>query len=112
MFDWLSSNLFLVRGDGTLSTPPVDAGLLPGITRQLVLELAAKLGMNVVEEAVGAHDLADFSGAFLTSSLIEIMPLRSITDEEGRKFTFSDAENMERLRRAYLETVSEAIAGP
>ena len=105
------SNLFLVSGDGTLYTPPLDAGLLPGITRGLVLELAAELGIKASQENIRPQDLAAFSGAFVTNSLIEIMPLRSITDEAGKEFVFSAGEATELLQKSYRETVTKAITG-
>jgi branched-subunit amino acid aminotransferase/4-amino-4-deoxychorismate lyase len=102
------SNFFLVYGDRTLNTPPLDAGLLPGITRQFVLEIAGKLGMEVLERNVNLKDLADVNEAFVTSSLIEIMPLASITDEYGREFRFRGSDTTDRLRKFYLETVNKA----
>ena len=50
------SNVFLVK-DGTLLTPPLEAGILPGVTRQLVLELAASLALPLREEPVAGKDL-------------------------------------------------------
>jgi len=103
-----TSNLFLVYGDGTLRTPPLDAGLLPGITRQFVMGLAVKLGIKVVESNVHPKDLADVNEAFVTSSLIEIMPLASITDEDGREYDFRVGDTTNMLRRAYREAVEKA----
>jgi branched-subunit amino acid aminotransferase/4-amino-4-deoxychorismate lyase len=69
------SNLFLVR-DGGLATPGLQCGALPGITRQLVLELAYQAGVAADGNAVlHPHDLANADEAFLTNSLREIVPL-------------------------------------
>ncbi len=73
------SNFFMVSG-GTLVTAPLDEGLLPGITREHVLELAAALGIPSAERAFRAEDLASASEAFITSTTREVMPVVSIDD--------------------------------
>lgn len=69
-----ASNVFLWVGD-TLVTPPRTCGVLPGITREAVLELAPTLGLTAMERAIDARELEEASEAFLTSSLREIAPL-------------------------------------
>lgn len=69
-----SSNLFAVV-DGTVRTPPVDAGVLAGITRDCVLELCADLALPVSETLFDAEELLASGEAFLTNSLMEVMPL-------------------------------------
>lgn len=71
------SNLFVVRG-GTLATPPVAAGLLPGITREFVMELAHGLGVPCVEAAVRDADLLGADEAFLTSTTREVVPIVAV----------------------------------
>jgi branched-chain amino acid aminotransferase len=71
-----SANLFLVVG-GSLLTPPLARGVLPGITRTRVLETSA-----AIERVLAAEDLLGASEAFLTSSLAGVQPLRSI---DGRR---------------------------
>jgi branched-chain amino acid aminotransferase len=70
-----SSNLFAVAAGGTLLTPPLSCGALPGITRAAVIELAGARGVRVDERAFGLAELLDAREAFLTSSLREIAPL-------------------------------------
>jgi branched-chain amino acid aminotransferase len=72
-----STNVFLVRG-GTLLTPPLSTGILAGITREVVLELAASLGVPAREEMLGAEDLRGAQEAFLTSSTREVVPIRRV----------------------------------
>jgi branched-chain amino acid aminotransferase len=72
-----SSNVFMVRG-GDLLTPPLDAGILAGVTRGVVLELAASLDVAVREEPIAVKDLLAADEAFLTSTLKEVMPIASI----------------------------------
>ena len=68
------SNLFLVL-EGVLTTPPPSEGVLPGIARQTVLELAAANGMPAREAPLGIEELERASEAFLTNSLMEVAPL-------------------------------------
>jgi branched-chain amino acid aminotransferase len=69
-----ASNLFALI-DGTLVTPPLSCGVLPGITRAVVLELAPTLGIAVAEREIAEPELAMASELFLTSSIREIAPL-------------------------------------
>ncbi len=74
------SNIFLVS-DGILRTPGEESGILPGITRGVILELALKLGIKALEENIRPSELFQAQEAFLTNSLIEVMPL---TEIEGK----------------------------
>ena len=68
------SNLFFVT-NGILHTPAVACGLLAGITRQRVIDLAAALGYHVMAGEYVLTDLLAANEAFLTNSLMEVMPL-------------------------------------
>ena len=68
------SNIFMVK-DGSLSTPAKEMGLLPGITRQAVLEIAEAKQMQAEEGKITLNKLLEADEAFLTNSLVEIMPL-------------------------------------
>jgi branched-chain amino acid aminotransferase len=72
-----TSNVFAVAG-GSLATPSVDSGALPGITRAAVIELAAEARLPVTERLVTPEELLDADEAFLTNSLMEIMPLTEL----------------------------------
>jgi branched-chain amino acid aminotransferase len=71
------SNVFLVKAGG-LRTPPLDAGILPGVTRALVLEQARGLGLRTREETLRVEDLLDADEVFITSTLKELLPVRAI----------------------------------
>jgi branched-chain amino acid aminotransferase len=73
------SNLFIVR-DGTALTPPLTAGLLPGITRECVLEIGAKAGVKVEEATLRDEDLYRADEAFLTGTTREVMPIVAVDD--------------------------------
>lgn len=75
MTEGASSNLFLVRA-GSLVTPPLDAGILEGITRRQVCRLAQSIGLSVQEQSIVPDDLAGAQEAFLTSTLREVLPIR------------------------------------
>jgi branched-chain amino acid aminotransferase len=68
------SNFFIVRG-GQVLTPPLSAGLLPGITRAFVMELAAELGIPAREERLTSEDLGSADEAFITGTTREVTPV-------------------------------------
>lgn len=76
-----ASNLFVVR-DGALETPPLGRCILPGVVRGAVLAAARSLGIEVREGDVSVHELPHVDEAFLTGSLMEVVPLRQIGDVE------------------------------
>jgi branched-chain amino acid aminotransferase len=73
------SNFFIVRG-GEVLTPPLEAGLLAGITRAFVFELGKELRIPVREAILRDEDLATASEAFITSTTKEIVPVVRIDD--------------------------------
>jgi branched-chain amino acid aminotransferase len=70
-------NIFVVR-DGKIVTPPLGTSVLPGITRDAVLTLAADLGIPVVEQVVPRELLYIADEVFFTGTAAEISPIRSI----------------------------------
>ena len=72
----LGSNLFLVR-DGRLATPKHQQ-VLPGVSRGVVFELAAKLGLAVEEDDLTPYDAYTADEAFITSTSLCICPARSL----------------------------------
>lgn len=74
------SNIFLVK-DGTLLTPPLSCGCLPGITRRAVIDLARASGLRVRETSLRPADLAGVQESFLTNSLWDIMPLTAVNGQ-------------------------------
>ncbi len=73
------SNLFIVK-NGAAMTPPVDAGLLPGITREFLFELGAAHGIPVRETVLRDEDLLGADEAFLTSTTRELVPIVQVDD--------------------------------
>lgn len=72
-----ASNLFVVAGQSLL-TPPLACGVLPGVTRAAIMELAPATGLTAAERTLVPADLRDADAAFLTSSLREIVPVAAV----------------------------------
>jgi branched-chain amino acid aminotransferase len=72
-------NLFFVR-DGVLCTPSEEVGVLEGITRELVIDLAGRAGMPVREGRYLPRDIFAASEVFFTNTTSEIMPVSRIED--------------------------------
>ena len=74
-----STNVFLARG-GTLFTPPLSAGILAGITREVVLELLPGLGIPFRERPLRLEELLSADEAFLTSTTREVVPVTRVDE--------------------------------
>jgi len=74
-------NIFIVKGT-EIFTPPTTAGILIGITRNVVIELANEAGMTVKEEQLTRDDLHSADECFLTGTAAEIIPVVNL---DGRK---------------------------
>ena len=70
-------NIFIVK-NGTILTPPKDAGILEGITRNAILDLAKELGIVAHETTLTRHDLFVADECFLTGSAAEVIPVVSL----------------------------------
>jgi branched-chain amino acid aminotransferase len=103
------SNVFYVKDSG-LVTPSLESGILPGITREVVIELADGLGIGVVEGDVSPTELERFDEAFFTNSMIEIMPVVAVRDDTGKMVTIGSGkpgEITKQLMAAYREQVEK-----
>lgn len=67
-------NLFIVK-NGVIRTPPINAGILEGVTRSVVIELAKKAGYELQEMTLVRHDVFSADELFLTGSAAEIIPV-------------------------------------
>jgi D-alanine transaminase len=75
-----ASNVFIVK-DGVVKTPPKDGNLLPGITRDLVVELLLKSEIPCEEVAITDNELKQADEIWITSSTWEIVPVVKLDDE-------------------------------
>lgn len=100
------SNIFMVSG-GVLVTPGESGGILPGITRRRVIELAEKMGVRTQQGEVNPARLYAAAEVFLTNSLLEIMPLTAVDGKPvgGGRLGALTA----RLRIAYREMVEDFL---
>jgi branched-chain amino acid aminotransferase len=94
------SNVFFVK-DGILCTPSVECGILDGITRTIVLELASRNGITAEEGEFMPEDLYAASEVFITNSTMEVMPVRRVDDKH-----FEAGEVSKLLLSKYREEVS------
>lgn len=95
-------NLFIVK-DGVLKTPPLDAGILEGITRNVVIELAEAAGVEVRQTPMLRHDIYVADECFLTGSAAEVIPAVSL---DGRQIgDGTPGPVTQELRAAFQEHV-------
>jgi branched-chain amino acid aminotransferase len=101
-----TTNIFLVS-KGALITPSLESGVLAGITREAVLEIARALNIETEEREVELKDLIEADEAFLTNSVLEIMPL---TWFDGKPIGSGIAGQLTReLMAAYRKLVNQTI---
>jgi branched-chain amino acid aminotransferase len=79
--DGSGENIFVVT-DGVLATPPLSTSILPGVTRNTVVQIAQDLGYRVEERELIRSDLYFADEAFMSGTAAEITPVRSVDDHE------------------------------
>jgi branched-chain amino acid aminotransferase len=97
-------NIFLVR-NGDVLTPPIDAGILEGVTREAVMEVARDSGLKVREIPFTRHDVYIADECFLTGTAAEVIPVvkvddRPIGDGKPGKITKDLIKKFRELTRA------------
>jgi branched-chain amino acid aminotransferase len=98
-----SENIFVVR-DGVLLTPPVIDGALDGITRNVVIELAANLNIACRESSLAPYDLYNADECFLTGTGAELIAVREI---DGRLLAQCPGPIFQRLQQAFNNCVTQ-----
>lgn len=96
-----SANIFCIK-DGVVRTPPINDGVLPGVTRRLTLGLASYLGLAVKEESITPMNLKQANAIFVTSAATGI---RNVEQIEETKFSKNKLVNQ--LQKAYDEELSK-----
>ena len=109
MFDWrgrvaegTGANAFFIK-DGQLHTPVPDC-FLNGITRQTIMELARRRGIEVIERPIWPEELEGFEQFFLTGSAAEVTPVQS-----AGPWRFEVGEMTLQLRKDYLDLVHRRL---
>lgn len=97
--DGSGENVFVVK-DGVIYTPDLSTSILPGITRDTVIQIAQDLGHRVVEKNLIRSDLYLADEAFMCGTAAEVTPLRAIDDVE-----MGVGSVTLELQEAYLDTV-------
>jgi branched-chain amino acid aminotransferase len=97
-----AENLFMVR-DGVLTTPPVTDNILEGITRRRMIEVAADLGIGVLQRSIDRTELYDADELFLCGTGAQVSPVIEVdrrTIAEGRPGPIT-----KRLSTTYFDAV-------
>jgi branched-chain amino acid aminotransferase len=97
--DGSGENIFVIR-DGEIFTPALSTSILPGITRDAVIQIAQDLGYSVTETNIIRSDLYLADEVFMCGTAAEVTPLRSIDDHE-----LGVGPITLELQGAYLDTV-------
>jgi branched-chain amino acid aminotransferase len=97
--DGSGENVFVVKG-GVIYTPDLSTGILPGITRDTITQIASDLGHTVLEKSLIRSDLYLADEVFMTGTAAEVTPIRSVDDHE-----LGVGDVTRALQKAYLDTV-------
>ena len=104
----ITSNIFAVK-NGIVSTPPVSAGILAGITRRIALKVARMSGIAVEEKDMTTEEIFSAEELFITSSVREIVPVISF---EGKSYIAGPiTKRMQAEYKKYVKHVLEKEAG-
>jgi branched-chain amino acid aminotransferase len=99
-------NVFVIR-DGVVYTPPLSASILPGITREMVIQIAHDLGYRVAQENIPREMLYIADEVFFVGTAVELTPIRSvdkITVGAGRRGPITEA-----IQRQFLGTIKGEV---
>jgi branched-chain amino acid aminotransferase len=103
--DGPGETIFVVR-DGVLYTPDLSTGILHGITRDSIIQIARDLDYEVIEKSLIRSDLYLADEVFMCGTAAEVTPLRSVDDHE-----LGVGDVTRRLQKAYLDTARGAGDG-
>jgi branched-chain amino acid aminotransferase len=98
--DGPGENVFAVK-DGVIGTPPLATSILPGVTRDTIIQMAQDLGYEVKEQNLIRSDLALADEVFMTGTAAEVTPIREIDDLALE----APGPVTKEIQTAYLDTV-------
>ncbi|MBI4743643.1 MAG: aminotransferase class IV [Actinobacteria bacterium] len=98
------SNIFIVINK-VLTTPALEDGILPGITRMIVIKLAKELSLEVEERSIKKEEIFTADECFLTNSLMEVMPVTSVNFQKIGKGCVGEVTEL--LSAGYKRLVNE-----
>lgn len=99
----VTSNIFWVK-NGILYTPSLETGILPGITREWVIQKAKQLGIEVEVGLFTQRDVEQASECFITNSVQELVPIVQLED---KKLLGNKGSIFVRLHEAYIEEIKQ-----
>lgn len=99
-------NIFFIKGD-TLFTPSIDVGILDGITRVIIMELASNVGLKIGEGHYRKQDVYEADEVFISNTTMEIMPVRQV---DSQVFANAPGKWTKALHNTYKEYVTDYIA--
>lgn len=93
------SNIFYIKNN-IIYTPKVECGLLPGIVRKKIIDLAKNLGCIIIEDEFSLDEVLSADEVFLTNSLFDIMPVNTI---DNRRFDINVFTLTKKIRNEYYK---------
>ncbi len=96
-----TDNIFILKNE-VIMTPPVSDGALQGITREVLFELAAELGIPCHARSIAPYDLYTAEECFLSGTAMELIPVREI---DGRKLTHCPGPLFNNLQQAFRSRI-------
>ena len=103
----ITSNIFWVKDD-ILYTPSLETGILGGITRKQVIQLAKKLGFIVKEGTYKVAELEQADECFVTNAVQELVPIYKIGDN---MFKGAAGQAYQKLHKIYVDEILQRIKG-
>jgi branched-chain amino acid aminotransferase len=101
------SNIFMVKGK-TIITSPLE-GVLPGVTRSVIIELCKKLSLKVEEKRIYYRDITDLDGLFISGTSPKVLPINEV---ESIKFNSSHSEIIMKIMDEYDKVIKADIIKP
>ena len=101
-----TANIFSVRG-GTVTTPPLSSGCLEGVTRSVLLEIAPRSGVPMVEQTLMPEDLYAADEVFITSTNRSLLGVGEIA---GHTYAAAPGPIVQKLERAFSAAMREYVA--
>ena len=101
-----TSNIWMIK-DSCFYTPPLNSGLLGGITRMKIIEILKKEGLQFQEKTISKEELKSADEVFLSASTKKIVPIIKIDDVKINNS--SPGENTQKLSKLYFKLINESI---
>ena len=104
-----AANIFCVQ-NGAVATPPLSSGCLPGVTREVLLEIGAQAGIRVQERTLFPKDLQEAEEVFISSTNRNVLPVSEIDGHELPPDRGPVTQKLERILAKYIRVYVEARA--